>query len=211
MRISSHRLGTLLLLVFAGAPFVGCDQLPEEPAEEAIEVEVQASHPTLDVATATVDLRPINDSGIRGQVTIEDDGGTIVVTGGSAAGLDPSNPIPGYVSLFYDKASAPDGPEACEPGIFALEAHSDEVRRVNPHPLGEDHPLFLTGAQMAGALWVGYGPDEGDGTGEPVDLEGDYVPLDEIGTMSIRDLSVNEGFGPEAVVACGLVTHDPAN
>lgn len=194
------------LLITIG--LVGCsDELPtkqeDQSPPEALE-QVANSHGTGDVAVATADLRPINDSGVTGHITIEDDGESIVVTGDYAKGLDPANSL-GYASLFYDKASAPEGPEACEPGIFAIEAHSDEVRRVNPHPLGEDHPLFLTGPQMAGAVWV----VDSEGNGTPIDLEGDYVPVDEVGTISIRDLRINEGFGPEAVVACGVVTHKP--
>ena len=195
----------LSLLITVG--LVGCDtDMPtnqkEESPPESLE-EVASSHGTGDVAVATADLRPINDSGVTGHVTIEDDGNTIVITGDYAKGLGPANSL-GYVSLFYDKASAPEGPEACEPGIFAHEAHG-EVHRVNPHPLGEDHPLFLTDAQMLGAVWA----VDSEGIGTPIDLEGEYVPVDEVGTISIRDIRINDGFGPQAVVACGPVTHKP--
>lgn len=226
--IKSNSRATLSLFVslLITVGLVGCDdQMPtnqeDQSPPETLE-QVANSHETEDVAVATADLHPINNSGVNGHITIEDDGESIVVTGDYAKGLDPTNffppeneggdPIPGYISLFYDKASAPNGPEACEPGIFAHEAHSDEVRRVNPHPLGEDHPLFLTGPQMLGAYWTGYGPEAGNGMGTPVDFPSppaEYVSVDEVGTISIRDLRINGGFGPEAVVACGKVTHKP--
>jgi hypothetical protein len=201
------------LMLFLAVGLVGCtDEMPtaeKDLSSEMIQKEAFA-HANSDISTATADLHPINGSGVSGQVTIVDDGETIEVTDGHAEGLDPENVIDlgvpqGYLSLFYDKASAPKGPEACEPGIFAHEAHSDQVRRVNPHPLGAEHPLFLTDAQMLGAFWI----VEEDGTGTPVDLEGAYVPVEEVGTISIRDLRINDGFGPEAVVACGKVTHQP--
>lgn len=142
---------------------------------------------------ATANLRPMNDSGISGTITIEDDGTSLTVNG-VAQGLDPNNsPFnladeTGYASLFYDNASQPNGPTACEPS------------RVND----------LTFPQMLAGFWEDYA----DGTGTLVDFNEDpavpnrdYVPVKEIGTVSIRDLTVNGGETPEAVVACGKVRH----
>lgn len=64
--------------------------------------------------------------------------------------------------------------------------------------------LFVAG--LLAAIWA----VDSDGNGTPFDLDGEYVAADEIGTVSIRDLRINEGFGPDAVVACGVVTRDPA-
>lgn len=176
----------------------------EQPTPlDTVEPEVMYSHGASDgVRTVTVELEERNGSGIMGQATISDDGSTITVTG-SASGLDPSNtfapPTGGYLSLFYDKASMPDGPRVCEPGVGA-HGHS------GGRGLGEEHPLHLTDAQMLGGFWT----VDANGDGTLVDLDGAYVPVDEIGTMSIRDLRINDGFGPDAVMACGKVTHDPA-
>ena len=200
---------SLCLLVTVG--LTGCsDEMPvgkkgqsnSEVTAETVTGQPDGT-PNSGTVVATADLRPINDSGVTGEVTIVDDGSTIEVTDGSAEGLDPENSF-GYLSLFYDKASPPNGPAACEPGIFAHEAHGD-VRRVNPHPLGSDHPLFLTEAQMLGAIWA----VDSEGNGTPTDLEGEYVEVEEVGTISIRDLRINEGFGPQAVVACGVVKNKP--
>lgn len=206
--IKSNIRNTILLFVslLITVGLVGCgDEMPTNQKDqsplETLE-QVASSHGTGNVAVATADLRSINNSGVTGHITIEDDGESIVVTGDYAKGLDPANSL-GYASLFYDKASAPEGPEACEPGIY-IEEH-EHARRVSPHPLGEEHPLFLTEAQMLGAVWV----VDSQGNGTPIDLEGDYVPVDEVGTISIRDLRINNGFGPESVVACGVVTHKP--
>lgn len=164
-----------------------CDETPTSVAPDRAS-EVHASHGSTDGArSVTVDLKEINDSGITGEAVITDDGTSIVVSG-TAEGLDPSASLD-YLSLFYDKASPPKGPEACEPGTH-----------------DPNHPLFLTEAEMLGGIWT----VDGNGNGTLHDLVGAYVPVNRVGTMSIRDLRINEGFGPEAVVACGKVTHDPA-
>lgn len=183
-----------LLSVSLAAVFVVALGACEEQPTTLESTEASASHgSSTDARTVTVELKEINDSGISGWVTLTDDGETIVVSDGSATGMVPNTgPVEGfrYLSLYYDKASPPEGPEACEPGTH-----------------DPDHPLFLTEAQMLGGIWA----SDADGNGSVFDLDGDYVPVDRVGTMSIRDLTVNGGFGPEAVVACGKVTHDPAN
>lgn len=182
-----RKLLALIATAVLALTLTACGEQPTEPETTRLPG-VEASHGSSDQArTVAVELKEINRSGISGQVTLRDDGSSIVVDDGSATGMDPAN-SGGYLSLFYDKASPPNGPEACEPGT------------TDP-----DHPLFLTDAQMAGAIWL----VDGNGDGTPLDLAGEYVPVDRVGTMSIRDLRVNEGFGPEAVVACGKVTHGP--
>ena len=80
-----------------------------------------------------------------------------------------------YVSLVYDVGSVPGGPTGCEP---------TEVL-----------------ANMFVGIWV----VDADGNGELVQLNPAVAPLDMIDTVSIRDGTVNQGFGPEAVVACGQI------
>lgn len=190
---------------------------------------------------ATVELKPINADAagneVSGHVRIEDDGSRLSVSG-SAEGMDPSNgtielnlgpcgDTSGYISLFYDKGSTPEGPEACEPGPGV---RSSVIHRVTNGAEGdrEDHPLQLTIPEMHAAKWSVDG--DGDGTARRMnklevsvptfDDEGNftgcvtktipkaYVPVSEIGTMSIRDTRINAGFGPDAVVSCGKVTHE---
>lgn len=148
---------------------------------------VPASHGKDAVRVVPVELKEINDSGITGEATITDDGTSIVVSG-TAEGMRPGASFD-YLSLYYDKASPPKGPEACQPGTF-----------------DPNHPLFLTDPQMLGGTWI----VDSNGDGTLLDLVGDYVPVGMVGTISIRDLDINSGNGPEAVVACGKVTHGPA-
>lgn len=131
-----------------------------------------------------------------GTLYIRDDGSSTVVFKGTARGLAPSSFR--YLSLFYDQTSPVKGKEGCEPGAASGV---------------EFNPLDITGPQMLAAFWT---VDE-NGVGTPRDLEGQYIPVDKIGTVSIRDLTVKQppntdaGFGPDAVVACGPVTRAPAN
>lgn len=196
---------SLSVVAFLALTLGACQEQPT-PLDTA-EPEVMYSHGASDDARmVTVELKETNNSGITGQATITDDGTEVTVTG-SASDMDPDNafdpegePPTGYLSLFYDKASTPAGPRVCEPGV-------GEFGHSGGRGLGEEHPLHLTDAQMLGGFWI----VDANGDGTLVDLEGAYVPVDEIGTMSIRDLRINGGFGPDAVVACGKVTHDPAS
>ena len=133
-------------------------------------------------------------SGVTGEIEFEDDGTTLTITG-EAEGLIPGVP---YASLIYDIASPAEGPFACEPGIF-----------------DPSDPNFIITTMFIG-LWDVDEDGEGelsainivdDTTGERV-----YVPLELIGTVSIRDFTVPnpgppffDGSGPAAVVACGVV------
>ena len=131
-------------------------------------------------------------SGVTGVIFFVDDGTTLTITG-TATGLTLGIP---YASLIYDKESEDDGPEACEPAIF------------DPAEEGFILPTMFIG------FWI-VAPD-GTGTLSAINIVDDatgmrvYVPLDLIGTVSIRDLTVPnpgppffDGSGPAAVVACG--------
>lgn len=80
-----------------------------------------------------------------------------------------------YASLVYDIGSVPGGPTGCEPTI--------------------ELPNMFVG------IWV----VDADGNGELVQLNPAVAPLEMIDTISIRDETINQGFGPEAVVACGQI------
>lgn len=191
-----------LLALAVGA----CDEQPVSPEQQ-----LRASHGSNGgvieatavyraVGTEAAELNGFQRGERVGTLSVADDGSSLTVEG-EASGLD-SDGV--YLSLFYDKRSSAQGSPssgnaasnsaACEPG------------------LGEDHPQFLTEAQMVigsgGSidLWVVDG--DGDATLGPTSTL-EYVSVKKIGTVSIRDARVNGGFGAEAVVACGVVTHDP--
>jgi hypothetical protein len=94
---------------------------------------------------------------------------------GTATGLQPS--IGRYVSLVYDVGSVPGGPTACEPTV--------------PMP----------------GMFVGIWAVDAAGNGILIQLASPaaIAPLSEIDTISIRDTTINGGFGVEAVVACGQI------
>lgn len=172
----------------AGLLFVSaaCDR-PLPPATES----PLFSHAN-GVATGLALLHPVNRSDIIGVVEFTDDGSTLTVNG-VASGLDPGAV---YVSLIYDNGSVSGGPEACEPTIF-----------------DPSDPDFILLTMFVG-VWdvdaAGNGTLEAENildedTGERV-----YVPLSKFKTISIRDTRINEGFGPEAVVACGDEATHPA-
>ena len=150
------------------------------------------------------DLEPPRDI----EVTIEfvDSGTTLTVTGTASelgADADPGSVMcnglfslgaPGecerHATAIYDKESTHEGPDACEPSGVST----------------------LTGPQMFIGFWV---LNTGTGVWElgPV-VKGpgaDYTPLDEIGSVSIRDLRTQQtgamfpGAGPFAVIHCGEV------
>ena len=80
-----------------------------------------------------------------------------------------------YVSLVYDIGSVPGGPTACEPTV-----------------------------ELDG-MFVGIWAVDAEGNGTLVQLNPAVDPLSSIDTISIRDTEINDGFGPEAVVACGQI------
>lgn len=94
---------------------------------------------------------------------------------GTATGLQPS--VGRYITLVYDVASVPGGPTACEPTV--------------PMP----------------GMFVGIWAVDAAGNGLLIQLSppAAIAPLSAIGTVSIRDTTINGGFGVEAVVACGQI------
>lgn len=130
-----------------------------------------------DLGIGSARLHPIDQSGIRARVAFLDTGSPVggLIVSAIATGLDPAQT---YFSLVYDTGSAPSGPGACAPSGL------------------------LTPAQMS----VGFWNVASDGTGTLFAAkQGDgYVPLDEIGAMSIR---IVLGPPPAGFVlqACGRV------
>lgn len=200
-----RKLLTLPLIAALSVGFAACDGQPTEPTADASLQSVARSHGATGVFDATAVYRAVNSTaaanhGLRvgervGTLSVTDDGAALTVVG-SASGLDAAGV---YVSLFYDRASPAQGPDACEPG-----------RKVGT---GTGHPLSLTIAQMeigsAGSIDLWDVDASGNASLGPTSTL-EYVSAGMIGTVSIRDARVNNGFGPEAVVACGVVRHDDA-
>lgn len=178
------------------AALLGLAAACQEQHPTAPESAIAADHGRTGVIEARADYRAVGteaaeNHGLRvgesvGTLSVTDDGSDLTVSG-EASGLDSEGL---YVSLFYDLASPAQGPEACEPGV------------------GENHPLFLTDEQMeigsGGSIDVWDVDANGDATLGPTSTL-EYVPAQKIGTVSIRDVRVNDGFGAQAVVACGVV------
>lgn len=80
-----------------------------------------------------------------------------------------------YISLVYDRGSVSGGPVACEPTVA-----------------------------MDG-MFVGTWAVDAAGNGTLIQVAQDVAPLAQIDTMSIRDTTINNGRGPEAVLACGEI------
>ena len=125
--------------------------------------------------TAQAKLHPFNQSGVKGRIEFTSVDGGLLVTG-KATGLEPS--VGRYVSLVYDLGSESGGPEACEP----------------------------TGVPIPG-MFVGIWAVDALGNGMLIQTvpPGEVAPLSVIDTISIRDTTINGGFGVEAVVACGQI------
>jgi len=101
--------------------------------------------------------------------------GTGLLVTGTATGLQPS--FGRYVSLVYDLGSVPGGPTVCEPTV-----------------------------ELDGMV-VGIWAVDANGNGTLIQVVPPFAiaPLEEIDSISIRDTTINQGFGPEAVVACGEI------
>lgn len=214
----------------------GTETQPESTPKASQQGPVASSHGS-GTRIATVLFRPPEpgDSDIRGRLRITDDGETVRVTG-RARGLDPNK---NYISLFYGVGSTVTGPLACEalvvphhPGDPANALPPDQMHVGGWKTPGGDLPIsaprspFSLGFLRAldwPTLFEGFGPGQGY-SGEynlkntPVEMKDDtpgnavpdYVPIERVGTISIRDLSVTgplgrAGFGPDAVKACGKV------
>ena len=148
------------------------------------------------------DLRPPRD--IEVTIEFEDDGTTLTITG-TASELGPdadpgsvvcSGPLFGggdcgrYFTAIYDIDATHTGPDACEPSSM-------------PSPLS-------FGKMIVGFWTVSTTTGEATLFAEKTGASS-YVPLDEIGSVSIRDLRTMQaglpvpGAGPLAVIHCGDV------
>jgi hypothetical protein len=119
----------------------------------------------------TATLHQIDESGIEAEIGFLDTGTELFVTG-RASGLDPGQ---AYISLVYDNGSVPSGPLACAP--------SDEND--------------MSFEQMLLGPWQV--ESNGNGKLSSVKAGPSYVPLKEIGSVSVR---LVQGF---QLQACGKV------
>lgn len=129
--------------------------------------------------TARANQHPVNQSGVLGRISFTQTGAGVIVTG-TAKRLAPST-VGRYITLVYDVGSVPGGPEGCEPTV--------------PMP----------------GMFVGIWASDAVGNGLLIQLAppGEITPIGTFDTVSIRDTTINGGFGPEAVVACGQVAVNP--
>lgn len=132
-----------------------------------------------EATTARATLHPVHQSGVRGSIDFTQTDGTVQVTG-TATGLQPS--AGRYVSLVYDLGSVPGGPVVCEPS--------------------PDDPVGPVG------MFVGSWVVDNSGNGTLIQQNPLVASLDQVDSVSIRDTQINNGFGPEAVVACGQIAVD---
>lgn len=129
---------------------------------------------------ARANLHPVNQSKVMGRITFAQTGAGLIATG-TAKGLEPLAPLFRYVTLVYDVGSVSGGPEACEPTV--------------PMP----------------GMFVGTWAVDAAGNGLLIQIAppGAIAPLGAFDTVSIRDTTINGGFGVQAVVACGQVAVNP--
>lgn len=131
-------------------------------------------------------LEPFEDSGVRGALAFVDDGSVLQVVG-IATGLDPTLD---YATLIYDVQSDEKGPDPCTP------------------QLPEGDPDDLRNTECVGS-WVltssGMGMLEATNVFDEVGGGRVYMPLDKIGTTSIRQTSGATCPRPRPRQACGKV------
>ncbi|WP_089937316.1 hypothetical protein [Candidatus Entotheonella palauensis] len=131
-------------------------------------------------------LEPFEGSGVRAAIAYLDDG-TELKAIGFAIGLDPALDA---ATLIYDRQSEYTGPEACQPQL----------------PVGD--PDDLRNTECVGA-WV-VAPD-GTATLEAANVFDEvgggriHVPLDKIGTTSVRQTDGDACLRPRPRLACGRV------
>jgi len=129
--------------------------------------------------TAHATQHPVNQSGVMGRTTFTQTTAGLTVTG-TATGLAHST-VGRYITLVYDLGSVPGGPDVCEPTV----------------PM----PGMFVGIWASDAV--------GDGLLIQLAAPGAIAPLGTFDSVSIRDTTINGGFGPQAVVACGQVAVNP--
>jgi hypothetical protein len=130
-------------------------------------------------STGSATLHPIDRSGIKARMdfldTHDDDTGLII--SGTATGLDPGKI---YISLLHDNDSVPGGPRACE---------------ISRDTFDEEQ------------MFIGRWEVNADGTGTmfSIQFHGGYIPLSDIGTVSIREFTIPGRPDLAPVVACGQI------
>ena len=141
----------------------------------------------LETIMGKANLSQTDNSGVKASIQFVDDG-TMLMVIGTATGLNPNE---SYLSNIYDIRSAPGGPEACRPTIF-----------------DPGDPDFILPT-----MFLGFWTVDADGSGTLFAINTnfglDYVPLDKIGTVSVRRFVAPPMF-PGAppvteLVACGNV------
>lgn len=128
-----------------------------------------------DAPDAQATQHPVNQSGVLGRINFTIVPARLAVTGRATGLQGPS--ISRYVSLVYDIGSNPGGPELCEP------------------------------TEAIDGMFVGFWAVDALGNGTLIQVvpPGAIAPTGLIDTVSIRDTEINNGFGVEAIVACGEI------
>lgn len=199
-----RKLLTVSVAVLLAGALTACEQQPTTP-------DAKASHDAGDVDNVTAEMIVVDtDAAALNGLTPGEQIGTIdfsddqsadrlTITGSVEAGtLDPTLTDDSYRSLIYDiESPGPGEMGACEPGL-GLDDREDDDRS-------------LSIAQMETGEWD-VASDSSATLGPRTKSGRNYVTLDDdpneagpIGTVSIRDTRVDNGFGPDAVVACGNV------
>ncbi len=182
------KIGTVSVRLFVAPP-----RTKGAPPETKLVAcgQVGEGRPSIVVSRGRSDLRERDGSGVKATIRFVDDGTTLTVTG-TAKGLDPGET---YLSNIYDLDSVADGPDACAPAIF------------DPRD-----PDFILPK-----MFLGFWTVDEDGVGKlfATNTNGgaDHVPLDKIGTVSVRLVAgppTMPGGPPETkLVACGSVSESP--
>jgi hypothetical protein len=118
-------------------------------------------------STARANQHPVNQSGVRGRLTFAQTDAGLIVTG-TATGLAPKVSFLSfrYVTLVYDNASVPGGPNVCEPvdptidmfvGSWTTDAAGNGilVQLAQPAPLGTFDTVSIRDTDING----GFGPE----------------------------------------------------
>jgi hypothetical protein len=139
--------------------------------------------------TARANLHPANQSGVNASINfVAVDSASSVALNATATGLEES--FGRYISLVYDNGSVPGGPDQSPGGPLT----------------GLCEP---TDDSIDGLMFVGIWDVDEAGNGTLLQVGGPFAPLGSYGTVSIRDTTVNGGFGTAAIVACGRVAVHP--
>lgn len=207
-----RKLLSLAVMALLVATLGACEDQPTNPRADTSVHGAAILNATADIEAVSSTAASVNGFSPGddvGTVAVTDDRAQQVLTvEGTANGLndevdltkDDGDGLAGHVSLFYDVESPATGPEACEPALGLDGAFDqDEVLSLAQMEIGPgDPPISLWDVRSDGSATLG-----------PVEMtapDEKYIKVERIGTVSIRDLRVNDGFGPDAVVGCGDVT-----